>query len=51
MLAVPLYSYGESTGNLAGIMVVVIGVVIFNSIALLALKVLSSSMQNLGVRD
>lgn len=51
MLAIPLYSYGESTGNLAGIIVVVIGVVLFNSIALLALKVLSSSMQNLGVRD
>ena len=51
MLAIPLYSYGESTGNLAGIIVVVIGVVLFNAIALLALKVLSSSMQNLGVRD
>ena len=51
MLAIPLYSYGESTGNLAGIIVVVIGVVMFNAIALLALKVLSSSMQNLGARD
>ncbi len=51
MLAIPLYSYGESTGNLAGIIVVVIGVVMFNAIALLALKVLSSSMQNLRARD
>lgn len=51
MLAVPLYGYGESTGILSGIIVVVIGVVIFNAIALLALKVLSSSMQNLGASD
>ena len=51
MLAIPLYSYGESTGNLSGIIVVVIGVVMFNAIALLALKMLSSSMQNLGARD
>lgn len=51
MLAVPLYGYGESTGVLSGIIVVVIGVVMFNAIALLALRVLSSSMQNLGARD
>ena len=51
MLAIPLYDYGESTGILSGIIVVVIGVVIFDAIALLALKVLSSSMQNLGARD
>lgn len=51
MLAVPLYGYGESTGVLSGIIVVVIGVVMFNAIALLALKVLSSSMQNLGAMD
>ena len=46
VLAIPLYGYGESTGTLSGIIVVVIGVVMFNAIALLALKVLSSSMQN-----
>ncbi|MGB6422339.1 MAG: MFS transporter [Anaerolineales bacterium] len=51
MLAVPLYGYGESTGVLSGIIVVVIGVVMFNAIALLALRVLSSSVQNLGSRD
>lgn len=51
MLAVPLYGYGESTGFLSGIIVVVIGVVMFNAIALLALKVLSSSMQNYGAMD
>lgn len=51
MLAVPLYGYGESTGVLSGIIVVVIGVVMFNAIALLALRVLSSSVQNLGARD
>ena len=32
MLAVPLYGYGESTGILSGIIVVVIGVVMFNII-------------------
>ncbi|MFC2055930.1 MFS transporter [Chloroflexota bacterium] len=51
ILAVPLYGYGESTGILSGIIVVVIGVVMFNAIALLALKMLSSSMKNYGVRN